>query len=160
MKGIAMIRASHAPAPHLVEPTLDTLEEDHVIQQILCRDLEALADGLPGLPSLADIRRLCDRIIRVVDTHFDRAEKVFAELQADRRPSDNDRAMLRSMHMLDAMHGHDLIVALWQHTAQADQYGVGELSYMLRCFFDGCRRAIMLKESWRDAAQRTAVMSD
>jgi hypothetical protein len=160
MKGTAMIRAPQSPAPHFIEPTLDMLEDDHTIQKALCRDLEALADGLPGLPSLADIRLLCDRIIRVVDTHFDRAERILADLPAARRPGDADLATLQSMHMLDAMHGQDLIVMLWQHAGRADQYGVGELSYMLRCFFDGCRRAIMLKESWRAAAQRAIIMSD
>lgn len=150
-----------------VEPSLETLEEDHAIQLVLCRDLEALADGLPGLPGLPGIRRLCDRIICVVDTHFDRAEQALAALPPAVRPGEEELERLREMHLMDSLHGHDLVVALWQHAAHqghcgtgraaAARPGVGQLGYMLRCFFDGCRRAMALKESWRAAARRAGV---
>src|SRR5215831_841265 len=70
----------------LVVPTLETLEEDHAIQRILCNDLEAVADNLPELPSSVEVRRLCDRIMRVTATHFTRAEQVFSLLPDERRP--------------------------------------------------------------------------
>lgn len=150
-----------------IGPTLQTLEEDHAIQAVLCRDLETLADGLPGMPCLPEVRRLCDRIIWVVDTHFDRAEEAFLRLPPSVRPGGEEIQRLREMHLLDALHGHDLVVAMWDHAARcgpdltppgvATPPGAVQLGYMLRCFFDGCRRAIALKESWRAAARRAGI---
>ena len=56
-------------------------------------------------------------------------------------------------------------VVLAQDLATALQPGESGLSpgtfgYMLRCFFDGCRRAIALKESWLAAARRADVTPD
>ena len=36
---------------------------------------------------------------------------------------------------------------------------VGQLAYMLRCFFDGCRRAIAFKECLIALAERPAAMT-
>ena len=126
------------------EPTLDTLEEDHAIQRALCRDIEALADGLPKLPPLPEVRRLCDRVMRVAGAHLVRAELVFERLPAGQGPSDAELETLREM-------------ALWDHVGREPEAHVGQLSYMLRCFFDGCRRAIALKESWIAAARRAGA---
>jgi len=143
----------------LVQPTMETLEEDHLIQRILCSDLEAVADNLPILPSTLEVRRLCDRIMRVTATHFVRAEQVFDSLPIGQRPGAATLEMLHAMHQLDELHGHDLIVALWQHVGRTNGSHVGELAYMLRCFFDGCRRAIALKESLMALTQRPVVMT-
>ena len=126
------------------EPTLDTLEEDHAIQRALCRDIEALADGLPKLPPLPEVRRLCDRVMRVAGAHLVRAELVFERLPAGQGPSDAELETLR-------------VMALWDHVGREPEAHVGQLSYMLRCFFDGCRRAIALKESWIAAARRAGA---
>ncbi|MBN8847236.1 MULTISPECIES: hemerythrin domain-containing protein [unclassified Sphingomonas] len=139
------------------EPTLDTLEEDHAIQRALCRDIEALADGLPKLPPLPEVRRLCDRVMRVAGAHLVRAELVFERLPAGQGPSDAELETLREMHALDATHADDLVMALWDHVGREPEAHVGQLSYMLRCFFDGCRRAIALKESWIAAARRAGA---
>ena len=143
----------------LVLPTLDTLEEDHSIQRILCDDLEDLADRLPDLPSALEVRHLCERIQRVTGTHFVRADHVFDLLPAEQRPSEETLQALRVMHLMDELHAQDLIVALWQHVGRSSSAHVGQLAYMLRCFFDGCRRAIAFKECLIALAERPAAMT-
>jgi hypothetical protein len=54
---------------------------------------------------------------------------------------------LRDMHVMDAMHGEDLVTVLWDSTARGAVARPGEFGYMLRCFFDGCRRAIALEST-------------
>ena len=149
-----------SPTLRLLVPTFETLEEDHVIQRILCNDLEAVADNLPALPTSLEVRRLCERLLRVTATHFERAEQAFNLLPSEQRPDADVLLTLHSMHQLDWLHAHDVVVALWQHLGRANDCHVGQLGYMLRCFFDGCRRAIALKESLIALAERPAVMSD
>ncbi|BAK64803.1 hypothetical protein SLG_01280 [Sphingobium sp. SYK-6] len=129
-------------------PSYDAIREDHIVQRMLCRDLETLADGLPALPAPQEIQHLCERIEHVTATHFKRAEQYFAALPPAVRPNDAALAALRRMHELDEMHAQDLVNALLQQSRQGDRDQVGQLAYMLRCFFDGSRRAIALKESW------------
>lgn len=148
------------PARWSFLPMLDTLREDHLIQQLLCNDLEAIADGLPDLPPLPTIRRICDRILRITSTHFVRAENIFKSIPASQRPSLADLKTLHHMHLLDETHAEDLVSALWQQARLHDRANIGQLSYMLRCFFDGCRRAVALKESWITNALRTALRTD
>ena len=143
-------------------PPMNSLEvvlEDHLIQRVLCNDLEAAADRLPTLPPLPAIRRLCDRIQHVTSTHFARAEQLFAALPPGQRPDDAALAALRQMHQLDEVHGQDLVAALWEHARAPRPGKADQLGYMLRCLFDGCRRAIALKESWI-AAAGLAVRTD
>ena len=137
------------PVPTLLAPpTLDTLLDDHAIQRLLCDELEAVADGLPALPPLCAIRRLCDKILWITTTHFARAERILSALPSGHGPTPAEIATLRQMHQLDELHAQDLVAELWSHAAGRPSGGVGQLGYMLRCFFDGGRRAIALKESW------------
>ena len=146
--------------PVLVAPSLETVAADHVIQRALCRDLEALADGLPALPSPSAIDRLCARVAGVTERHFERAEWVIARLPREARPDACVLAAMREMHALDAMHGDDLMAALQGGSGgPLPEAQAGQLAYMLRCFFDGCRRAIALKESWIAVARRGAAGS-
>jgi hypothetical protein len=148
-----MTRCSRPAPAYTIPLTLETIAEDHVIQRLLCNDLEALADRLPALPPLPAIRKLCDRVHHVTTTHFSRAEMAFNALPLRHRPEQSALAGLRQMHHMDELHAEDLVSALWQHALQPDRREVGQLAYMLRCFFDGCRRAIALKESWIRAAE-------
>ena len=126
---------------------LETVVEDHLIQRMLCDDLEGVADRLPTLPPLPTIKRLCDRIRHITTTHFDRAERVLATLPIAQRPAAGEIAALRRMHLTDEAHVQDLITTLCQQARLADGRNAEQLGYMLRCFFDGCRRAIIFKES-------------
>lgn len=137
------------PVPtQLAPPTLETLLDDHAIQRLLCDELEALADGLPELPPLCAMRRLCDKILWITTTHFARAERILGSLPPGQGPSEVALSILHQMHQLDEVHAQDLVAELWSHAAGRPNGGVGQLGYMLRCFFDGGRRAIALKESW------------
>lgn len=141
--------------------TIEVVHKDHFIQQMLCRDVELIADGLPDLPALPDVRLLCDRIEHVTESHFSRAEAAFAALPDGQRPDAAALAMLRQMHQLDEIHAQDVVAALIQHASQPSADQVGQLAYMLRCFFDGGRRLIALKESWIARAQQQApIRSD
>lgn len=129
-------------------PTLEIVRKDHFIQRMLCRDIESVADELPKLPALPEVRALCDRIEHVTRIHFDRAEAAFAALSGRQRPDPAALVMLHQMHQLDEIHCQDVVVALLEQVSRPDPGQVGQLAYMLRCFFDGCRRLIALKESW------------
>lgn len=147
-------------APFLVPASIETLHEDHVIQRLLCDDLERVADQLPALPTLPELRRISDRILCVTNTHFPRAEEVLRRMPVEQRPSAALLDVLHQMHVLDEMHGQDLVVTLWQHVGAVAGANVGQLSYMLRCFFDGCRRAIRLKECYLTGAPTADITLD
>lgn len=146
--------------PFLIQPTLETVEEDHVLQRLLCCDLEAVADRLPDLPSLPNLRRISVRILCVTDTHLPRAEQILRNLPEHQRPTSEAMDALHRMHALDQLHAQDLVAMLWQEVAATSEPETGQLAYMLRCFFDGCRRAIALKESFLTYARRTAITRD
>jgi len=154
------MRSPTQRADPAMPPSLDEVMDDHLIQQVLCDDLEAVADRLPALPSLPVIRALCERIQRVTTTHFARAEMVFAVLPRACRPGEAALAALRRMHQMDEVHGEDLITMLWDHACRNESRNVEQLGYMLRCFFDGCRRAIALKESWIARADMPPIRVD
>lgn len=147
-------------APYPIQSSIETLHEDHVIQRLLCDDLERVADCLPALPTLPELRRISDRILRITSSHFARAEQILRTMPPEQRPTPVMLDALHQMHVLDELHGQDLIVTLWQHVGTAAGANIGQLSYMLRCFFDGCRRAIRLKESYIANAGAGVVRPD
>ena len=106
------------------------------MQRLLCDDLERLADHLPGLPTLPELRRISDRILRITSSHFARAEQVLRTMLPEQRPTPEMLDALHRMHVLDELHGQDLVMTLWQHVGIVGHADVGQLSYMLRCFFD------------------------
>ncbi|MEO5865798.1 MAG: hypothetical protein ABIS14_11370 [Sphingomonas sp.] len=146
--------------PFMIQPSIETMQEDHVIQGLLCDDLERVADRLPELPTPPELRRISDRIMRVTRVHLVRAEQIFRSMPIGQRPTPAALDALHRMHVLDELHGQDLVAALWQHVGAAAGANIGQLSYMLRCFFDGCRRAITLKESYLALAQCQATRAD
>jgi len=142
-----MTDPDHRAQPSL-PPALDRVRKDHLVQHLLCDDLEALADGLPALPAATAIHQLCARIDQVSATHFARAEQAFNALPLPARPEQGALATLHQMHQMDEVHAQDLVSALQHYALGQRQQDVGQLAYMLRCYFDACRRAIALKESW------------
>jgi len=144
----------HDPPFEMHISSFQILEDDHVVQRSLCNELEGVADRLPALPSSAEAMRLCRTIQRVTATHFARAERVFAGLPVAHRPGPAFLSALREMHQFDRMHSEDLASELCRSVEPGAEHDIGKLSYMLRCFFDGCRRAIALKESGIEIARR------
>jgi hypothetical protein len=123
--------------------SFEILEDDHVVQRSLCHELETVADRLPALPSPAETMRLCKTV-----------QRIFATLPVAHRPGPAFLSALHEMHQFDRMHGEDLASELLRSVEPGTERDVGKLSYMLRCFFDGCRRAIALKESGIEIARR------
>ncbi len=136
------------------------IDIDHQVQEALCHDLERVADALPGLPTPDKVRRLAERVDRVVEEHFPRAEALFASMPDSERPTEQELRRLRNMHTMDAVHGEDLIDIMWDRVCDRSTGSQNDLAYMLRCFFDGCRRAIAYKESLLARGQRMPVNPD
>lgn len=126
---------------------LQEFEDDHQIQRALCRDLEAIADALPAPPSPAQVRRIGERIERVSTEHYAHALAVLRSLPPECRPNESELATLEAMHAIDTSHGEDLVTALWDHVERSPKRHEGQLGYMLRCYFDGCARAMAFKEA-------------
>lgn len=122
------------------------LQDDHEARAALCAELERVADALPALPPPARIRRICHQI-ESTTTHFRRVDTMLETLAPDDNPpfASDMLDSLAAMHFMDALHGEDLIAILWDSTARGAVARPGELGYMLRCFFDGCRRVAALE---------------
>jgi hypothetical protein len=140
------------------------LQDDHEARGALCAELERVADALPALPAPARIRRICHQI-ESTTTHFRRVETMLEALApGDTMPLASDMLdSLAGMHFMDALHGEDLIAILWDSTARGAVARPGELGYMLRCFFDGCRRVAALESLlltlFEQAARQTAAQA-
>ena len=132
------ICASRAAAFGEDEQSACSLASNHEIDQLLCSDLEALADRLPSMPPPADLRRLCERLERAA-ARWQRGDELGAL-------SDCPVAVL--CRDLDSVHADDLIEALWVRWRGEPSVSPGQLSYMLRALFDGRRRAIALERLW------------
>lgn len=131
-----------------VDP-LALMRDDHEVQHALCDDLESVADMLPDLPDASRLRRLCQRMESVTIQHFGRAEALFETLwpaPSRTAPQQALLDMLARMHIIDSVHGQHLATVMWDAMVRTGAVPVGELGYMLRCFFDGCRRAIAYRE--------------
>jgi hypothetical protein len=145
-----------APAAGDVMEMLRELEDNHQIQHALCHDLEAIADALPTAPSPSQLRRIGERIGRISTEHHAHAVALLHALPPACRPSEGELAMLETMQSIDAIHGDDLITALWNYVEAGPDRREGGLGYMLRCYFDGARRAMAFKEALVARATRAA----
>lgn len=145
MPSVTPVATPHSASTALA--ALIELDHDHQVQQALCADLERMADELPAIQPPAKVRRIAERIEAVPATHFARAEFLLGSLPAECRPSDIELHRVAEMHAIDSVHADDLVGALWEYLARRPGLASGQLAYMLRCFFDGCRRAIAFKEA-------------
>jgi hypothetical protein len=116
---------------------------EHRWLRSLCDRLEHLADGLPALPPAAERRALARALTVLLPQHQARAAAVLERLCGTGPCAPLGRVLLRRIrcqHGADAAHAHDVAAALNAAVA-ADTLG-----YMLRCFFDGGRRALAHEE--------------
>jgi len=134
------------------------LEDDHDVRAALCAELEQMADALPSLSPPARVRRICNQIECVTSLHFRRADLMLAKIAPvqDTPLASEMLERLAGMHLIDAMHGEDLITVLWDSTARGAVARPGEFGYMLRCFFVGCRRAAALESALLTLFERQA----
>ncbi len=134
---------------HLIdEHEIIWLIADHDAQRRLCADLEHVADGLPDLPPADAVRQIEARLARYADRHFPQEAALFQRLSGNERaaPAAHILKEIRHNHAVDAMHADDLSVELGRLAGASRAVPAGELAYMLRCFFDGCRRAMAYEE--------------
>ena len=124
------------------------LVADHHKQRGLCTDLEHIADNLPNLPSADDVRRIGERLAGYADRHFPQEKELFQRLSGDTASAPAARILkqIQHNHAVDEMHAEDLSVELRRLSGAPRAVPAGELAYMLRCFFDGRRRAMAYEE--------------
>ncbi|SHJ30088.1 Hemerythrin HHE cation binding domain-containing protein [Roseomonas rosea] len=128
------------------ERRIQALVAEHVVLRALCDRLEAIADGLPRLPPHGERQQLARHLTTLITPHQAREDDLLESLLPPEGASAVERSLverIRGQHIMDAVHAQDLGAAL-------EAAGPGEdpeaLGYMLRCFFDGCRRAMAFEE--------------
>lgn len=114
----------------------------------LCLEWERLADSLPRLPGKARWAKLKLGFASFRD-HLVQIDRATAEIASSEMASGHllDFARrLRALNLADSDHSRDVEAAFdvlqGQRTAKQSEH----LGYMLRCLFDGCRRAILARE--------------
>ena len=128
------------------EKGVHALVAEHVVLRALCDRLEAIADGLPGLPPAEERRQLSRHLTTLLPPHQARESELLQSLLPADGASPVEHSLverIRDQHVMDAVHAQDLGAAL--EAAGPDSNG-DTLGYMLRCFFDGCRRAMAFEE--------------
>ena len=121
---------------------------DHSTQRQLCTMLEGIADDLPNLPPQDAIDFVEQELSAYSQRHYTLEAKFFGRL-ADNSKSPTSEQIVKVIaqnHAIDAIHADDLAVELQRLSGASRACEPGQLAYMLRCFFDGCRRAIAFEE--------------
>ena len=125
---------------------IGALLADHAVLRTLCDRLEALADGLPGLPPGGERYAAAEALTGLLPAHQRRESRLLDSLLPLAGRPAVARALLdriRCQHVADRVHAQDLVAALEEAPGGGDADALG---YMLRCFFDGCRRALAFEE--------------
>jgi hypothetical protein len=130
------------------EDELGWLIADHRVQRRLCALLEQIADELPDLPSEATAQHIGQELSRFARRHLPLETELFIHLCGGIDCPSSERTLheVRQNHAIDALHADDLSVELRRLSGSSRATHPGELAYMLRCFFDGCRRAMAFEE--------------
>lgn len=119
---------------------------DHAELRRVCGELEALADRLGAYPSLAERRAAADLIQVTILQHVKVTnaflQRVFGGEQLRFGGGLLSRILL--WQISDAIHAEDLAEAL--RAEDLNTAKIDTLSYMLRCLFDSCRRALDFEE--------------
>jgi hypothetical protein len=134
---------------HLIdEHEIVWLIADHRRQRCLCAVLERVADDLPDLPSIGAVLDIEQQLAAYAGRHFPLETALFQRLSVDATCPSAERILneIRHNHAIDALHAEDLSVELRRLSGASRAVPAGELAYMLRCFFDGCRRAMAYEE--------------
>lgn len=123
------------------------LTAGHAQLRALCDRLERMADALPELPPPEVRNDLAWELAVLLPGHLASERTLLEGLAAEAGDARLGQAILgqiASLHALDEMHAQDLSQAL--HEPDLPAGGAATLGYMLRCFFDGCRRAMAFGE--------------
>lgn len=123
----------------IAEADVVRLMTEHSRRGALCDQLEACADALPDRPLPETADRLCKALLDLADA------PAGAGAMLQRFGADSLTAILldhvRARRLSDACHAADLKAALMP-SASEDAVNPDALGYMLRGYFDNCRRAM------------------
>ncbi len=124
------------------EIDLIRLLQEHRRRLLLCRQAEAMADGLPDRPEGAAMT-LFLKALETLVTRGERTDGAYLEAMLSNGHDDPliDTLLdhVRHRHEADAAAARELVAAF----AEADAFAAPEtLGHMLRSFFTGCRRAV------------------
>jgi hypothetical protein len=124
------------------EPDLAGLLYDHERMRDLCDELERLADGLPGHPSLMERRTVAKRIERTTVEHVKTTSSFLRRFFSAVEPVVTRGVLSRILmrQVSDAVHAEDIAETL--RAEHLDAATIDMLGYMLRCLFENCRRAL------------------
>lgn len=130
---------------------IDVLEHEHVLQARLCDCLERIADGLPDHID----RALCATValslrVDLPTHHLDEEGGLFPLLEQRAVPDDNLETLLARLsleHATDESFADEILEALDALTYGHRPVHPDTLGYMLRGFFETCRRHLV----WENA---------
>jgi hemerythrin-like domain-containing protein len=144
-----MEHALTAPRWRMIdEHDIVLLIAEHGEQRRLCSVLEQIADKLPEVPSPDAIIDVGRRLSSYSQRHFPLEARLFLRLANHANCPSAARILseVSHNHAIDAIHADDLAAELQRLSGTTRAVHPGQLAYMLRCFFDGCRRAIAFEE--------------
>ena len=119
------------------------LYEEHSRLDALCDLLEAIADDLPR-PCPGYCSRAAAELETLVPRHHAFEAEVLADLLAPQQRDLLDRIL--GQHAEDEGLAFELAMALEPIGAGAPVEQPETLGYMLRCFFNNCRRSMLVEE--------------
>ncbi|MCA3256144.1 MAG: hemerythrin domain-containing protein [Alphaproteobacteria bacterium] len=122
-------------------PDVAQVFRDHDQMDALCALLEEIADSLPR-PQADACTEAIERLERFVPVHVRHDDDVFARLIGDVHL----RERLTGQHNEDLGLSQELSLALEPLAAGGTTDDPDALGYMLRCFFNGCRRSMLVEE--------------
>jgi len=119
----------------------------HAALRSLCAITERMADALPARSCPTVLAATAHRLRSFADAP-DTMDALLVRLVSGRaEPAATiARRLSREWHTLDAAHAHDLADVLIAWAGGQGTPAVDVLAYMLRCFFEGCRRTITFRE--------------
>lgn len=124
---------------------MTALLDEHDELARLCDELEVFADHLPAPTSFGFVTTL-RRIERLLPLRHRHARELFESMDASGGPQQAPKLMKRVLahHLEDEDLLDDLLEAI--SASPGTSLPANTLGYMLRCFFSGCRRAMLLDE--------------
>ncbi|RLQ87153.1 hemerythrin domain-containing protein [Notoacmeibacter ruber] len=119
----------------------DSMMQQIRMLELLCDNLEAVADELAGEPD----RQVCLHIARalpaaIAEAHRFEERHVFPLWRQISQESDATLSRLWLEHVADESYADELAEALRDHIAGRGRLDAEALGYMLRGFFEGMRR--------------------
>ena len=137
-------RTSLSPLVHQFVEHLNALEA-------LCRDLEKIADALPGSLNAEIGLKVAQNILPIINlAHQFEEQKIypmFTKARSNGVELSADIERLKSEHWIDEDFGEEIGLALNDYIAHQSPMKAETLSWMLRGFFESMRRHIAFENA-------------